>query len=93
MRGVRLPPGFRKIRGLVYFQNDTSEIELETANAQARALRGEKDGNGRPLYLGVEVVNKSPERRPDGSVIRFGRVYVARREDNGEDGEPLAGRP
>lgn len=81
---AKLPPGFRRIKGLVHFQNDTSDIELSAAKAQARALREEKDGDGRPRYLGAEVVNKSPERRADGSVVRFGRVFVARREDNPE---------
>lgn len=75
-------PGFRRIGGLTYFQNDTSHIELEAAKGQARALRAERDEIGRPRYLGAAVVNKSPERRADGSVVRFGRVYVARREDN-----------
>lgn len=85
-----LPPGFRRIKGLVHFQNDTSDIELETAKRQARELREEKGGDGRPRYLGAEVVNKAPERR-DGRIVRFGRVFVARREDNpdapGPDGD------
>lgn len=78
----KLPPGFRRIKGLVHLQNDTSDIELSAAKAQARALREEKGEEGRPRYLGAEVVNKGPERRTDGTVVRFGRVFVARREDN-----------
>ena len=82
----RLPPGFRMIGGLVHFQNDTSDLELEAAKEQARRLREEKiELDGRPRYLGVRVVNKAPEKGADGAVVRFGRVFVARREDNPND--------
>ncbi len=86
----RMPAGFRRIGGLVFFQYDTSDVELGRAKQQAAGLREEKDERDwRPRYLGVRVVNKAPETRDGGRVVRFGRVFVARPEETPESREEI----
>ena len=79
----RMPAGYRRIKGKIYRQYDRLDVELEAAKELAGRLRAEADEAGRPRYLDVKVVNKMPGRGLDGCMRRYGRVFVARPEDNG----------
>lgn len=79
---AKMPAGYRRFGETIYHQHDRVDVELGAAKELADRVRAETDAAGRPRYLDVKVVNKPPERGMDGHLRRYGRVFVARPEDN-----------